>query len=332
MSGIHATPGPPGIPSWTTPAGDNQLLKTGPTGIQFSGITEDGTDIDVGTLNLGGTDGAWNIGDGGANRPGTIDTTGAVSVGGNLSLSSSSAAFLMGAGGSACAMIFGDRSLGVQNAATAWNIFTQSGASSIVLAAEVLADAADNVLLYAIWNHAQTGAPTNEATVRLLSCGTTNDANVYTEKLAGFADGDFECVDVRASGPIAVQGAQGEARDIDWLEELVTISTNAFTDTTIEIPANAQVESVDCFVETAIPGPTTEFDLGIEAIDLTRYAAALAVAQGTSNVGSLDGVRAYASGDTRTIRITHSAGGNPGAATGKVRIRIWFKRFTAPTS
>lgn len=116
--------------------------------------------------------------------------------------------------------------------------------------------------------------------------------------------------------------------------EEVTIAAAASTDSAVNLlPAGSQILAVTCRVTVVIPTAAT-FSLG-DATTPSRFKTGIAVAAGTTAIG-LDHVghtTAAASPKqdaAAKIRITPNA--TPGAATGKVRLTVWYQQFTAPTS
>lgn len=112
------------------------------------------------------------------------------------------------------------------------------------------------------------------------------------------------------------------------LTELVTIAAAANTSSTIQIPAGAIVHGVTCYVVTIIPTAAT-FDLGY-AGDVNAWANAIAVAAGTDNE-----TEAQTNGDiyfaaNTAILITPNL--QPAAATGEVRICIYYRQLFPQTS
>lgn len=119
----------------------------------------------------------------------------------------------------------------------------------------------------------------------------------------------------------------GQQATIETVTELTTILAAATTDTAIQIPAGALVFAVSVRVTTVIP-TSTDFDVGVAGA-VNRYGDALAVAAGTTFEGTTDAFRYYVG--ATSIRLTMN-GGNPAAATGRVRVTIHFIRITPPTS
>ena len=118
----------------------------------------------------------------------------------------------------------------------------------------------------------------------------------------------------------------GQSIDEEMIAELTTIAAAAFTDTTIQIPANCQVTAVSVRVTVAIPTAST-FDVGVSGAT-TRYGTGISVAANTTHPGMGDGVRFY--GSAIAVRITPDL--LPLADTGRVRVTIHYRRITPPTS
>lgn len=112
--------------------------------------------------------------------------------------------------------------------------------------------------------------------------------------------------------------------------ELVTIAASASTDTTANLlPADAYIEAVTVNVVTAIPTAAT-FDVG-DAVTAGRFATGVAVAAGTKAVGLTHTDQTGAAGPKQTtaakVRITPNA--TPAAATGVVRVDVFWRFYTA---
>lgn len=117
--------------------------------------------------------------------------------------------------------------------------------------------------------------------------------------------------------------------------ELLTIAAAATTDTTGNLlPADAIIEAVVVRVTTVIPTAAT-FTVG-DATTAARFATGVAVAADTTSVGLLhrNPDVAAAAGPVQSaaakVRITPNTA--PGAATGVVRVQVYFSRWIAPTT
>jgi len=130
-------------------------------------------------------------------------------------------------------------------------------------------------------------------------------------------------------------GANGGYWERGVNSELLTIAAAPTTDTTGNLlPANAIIEAVVVRVTTVIPTAAT-FTVG-EATTAARFATGVAVAADTTAVGLLhrNPADADAAGPVQSaaakVRITPDV--QPAAATGIVRIEVFFSRFVPPTS
>ena len=130
-------------------------------------------------------------------------------------------------------------------------------------------------------------------------------------------------------------GANGGYWEKGVNSELLTIAAAATTDTTGNLlPVDAVIESVSVRVVTVIPTAAT-FTVG-DATTAARFATGVAVAAGTTAVGLLhrNPDVAAAAGPVQSaaakVRITPNTA--PGAATGQVRVQVFFSRWVAPTT
>lgn len=118
------------------------------------------------------------------------------------------------------------------------------------------------------------------------------------------------------------------------VSELVTIAAAAATDSTIDLPADAVIESVVGRVTVAIPGAAT-FTVG-DATTAGRFATAVPTSVG-GFVGILHwsgAVATLAAGPSQaaTAKVRFTPNAVPSGATGRVRITIFYRKFVAPTS
>lgn len=114
---------------------------------------------------------------------------------------------------------------------------------------------------------------------------------------------------------------------VQSLTELTTISTNASTDTTIQMPANSLILAVPVRVTVIIPTAAT-FTVGDSGSAARFSTTTVAVAADTTDTGNKAGV--YYNASALSVRITPNA--SPLAATGRVRITIYYYTVTPPTS
>ena len=112
-----------------------------------------------------------------------------------------------------------------------------------------------------------------------------------------------------------------------YLTELVTIAAAASTDSTIQIPAGAQVMAVSaCLVTAGSDAGLDSYTVGV-AGDPARYGT-LPNYQGSSADGARDAIRYYSA--ATKIRLTPSL--TPTVANAQIRLVIWLRQFAAPTS
>ena len=139
-------------------------------------------------------------------------------------------------------------------------------------------------------------------------------------------------------GPIettstVIQTANGGLWTHGQASELLTLAAAATTDTSANLlPANAIIEAVVARVVTIIPTAAT-WSMGDATIP-ARFAAGVAVAAGTTVTGLTHVDQTGTSGPRQTtaakIRITPNL--TPATATGQIRITVFYRQFTPPTS
>lgn len=131
-----------------------------------------------------------------------------------------------------------------------------------------------------------------------------------------------------SAAELQVSGGNGGCiSSVKALTELTTIAAAATTSTAIQIPANAVVLGVSVRVVTIIPTAAT-FTVTSATPTKTWNTAAVAVAAGSTDPGTLPGptYQTTASAIVITPNLT------PGAATGQVRVTIFYYTITPPTS
>ena len=111
------------------------------------------------------------------------------------------------------------------------------------------------------------------------------------------------------------------------LTELTTIAAGAFTDTTIQIPANAVVLAVSVRVTVVIPTATT-FTVTAATAATVYSTTAVSTAANTTDKGTFSG-SSY-SATAQSVRITPNL--VPAANSGRVRVTIHYYEITPPTS
>ena len=138
----------------------------------------------------------------------------------------------------------------------------------------------------------------------------------------------------------ATQLLEESANGAQWIQgqasELLTIAAAASTDSSANLlPAGAIIESVVVRVTTVIPTAAT-FTVG-DPTTAARFATGVAVAANTTAIG-IDhwsgAIATLAAGPSQAaaakVRITPNL--TPGAATGVVRITVFYRQFLAPQS
>lgn len=179
--------------------------------------------------------------------------------------------------------------------------------------------------------------------------GSTGDGNLHAGGLAIASAGSFTCDNGNFTisagentnyGVVSsVLGQQvrtnglGSSMTAAHATQEITIADAAYTDSTIDLPANSIIHAVVGRVTVAIPTAST-FSVGDPSAG-GRFANGISVAANTTFVAldhhapDLDPpgiVQATAA----KVRITPDA--TPAAATGKVRIVIYYTQFVPPTS
>ena len=146
-------------------------------------------------------------------------------------------------------------------------------------------------------------------------------------KLLSVQNNTIERANVDYKGEITLhKGDNGQQLAWKYETENLTIVADGYTDSTIQIPKDAQVHYVTVRVTATIP-TATYFDVGV-AGDTTLFADTLSPNVGVTSPGAQAGV-VYFDANT-SIRITPDA--TPATATGSVRITIHYTKVTPPTS
>jgi hypothetical protein len=126
-----------------------------------------------------------------------------------------------------------------------------------------------------------------------------------------------------------VSGGSGSVISaVKALTELTTIAAAATTNTAIQLPANAVILAVSVRVVTVIPTAATFTVTSATPAKTWNTAAGVAVAATTTDVGTAPGptFQTTASAVTITPNLT------PGAATGQVRVTVYYYQVTPATS
>jgi hypothetical protein len=120
----------------------------------------------------------------------------------------------------------------------------------------------------------------------------------------------------------------GQDVSLESVTELTTIAAAATTDTTIQIPLDAVVFAVSVRVTVVIPTAATFTVTGTTSGTQFDVAGGVAVAAGTTDVGTRNCT--FKNGAAQTIRITPNI--NPAANSGRVRVTIHYYKCTPATS
>lgn len=155
----------------------------------------------------------------------------------------------------------------------------------------------------------------------------SNLAAAFNIGTAGIIDQGTHTITAGGATAFQTAGANGQSRNVQQLSELTTIAAAATTDTTIQMPAASVVLAVTVRVVTVIPTAAT-FTVG-DSGNATRFStAAVSSAAGSTDPGTKAG--AYYNASALSVRFTPNA--QPAAATGQVRVTIFYYTVTPPTS
>lgn len=130
-----------------------------------------------------------------------------------------------------------------------------------------------------------------------------------------------------AGTSLNLAATNGQNLALQYLTELTTIAASATTDTTIQMPAGAQIQSVSVRVTTVIPTAAT-FTVGDSGSAARFSTAAVSTAATSTDPGTKAGL--YYNASALSVRITPNA--TPAANTGRVRVTIAYFTTTPPTS
>lgn len=163
---------------------------------------------------------------------------------------------------------------------------------------------------------------------------TTAGSITATNSTVGGSLGSFQYV--VGSINSGITGGSGSAWTQLSIAELLTVAA-ANTSTTVAdlLPAGALIDAVVWRVTTAIPAAGT-FSIG-DGTTVGRFATGVAVAAGTTGTGVIQWNPANADaagpvqGAAAKIVITF-AGGDPSTNTGRLRLVVFYRLATAPTS
>jgi len=122
-------------------------------------------------------------------------------------------------------------------------------------------------------------------------------------------------------------GDNGEQVSVEKAEHDQTIAAAANTICAVSIPAGALCIGVSTYVIATLPGATVTYGVGVAGFP-ARYAAAVASLAGVGDRGAQDAMRFYL--NNTNILITPDVA--PNAATGVIRIVVWYIMLEPPTS
>jgi len=125
-------------------------------------------------------------------------------------------------------------------------------------------------------------------------------------------------------------GANGQKFVQGYKTELTTINAAPTTQTTITIPANAILKAVLMRVTTVIPTAATMVVTTTTTGTILQQGASIAVAAGTTDIGTRAWGTNYAGVADQTITITPNL--TPANNTGRVRFDIYYEIPTVATS
>lgn len=135
-------------------------------------------------------------------------------------------------------------------------------------------------------------------------------------------------VTTTSTAELQVSGGNGGfLSSVKALTEQTTIAAAATTTTAIQLPANAVILAVSVRVVTVIPTAAT-FTVTSATPAKTWNTVAVAVAAGTTDQGTAPGP----SFQTTASVITITPNLTPGAATGQVRVTVYYYQVTPATS
>lgn len=149
------------------------------------------------------------------------------------------------------------------------------------------------------------------------------------------SDGAVSGTTLTASTSSVVTGANGEVWTRGQTTELMTIAAAATSTSVADLlPANSIIEAVLIRVTTIIPTATT-FTVG-DGTTAARFGTGIAVAAGTTNIGIIqhNTANSNAAGPVQTAaaKIVITPDQTPAANTGRVRVTVFYRTFTAPTA
>jgi hypothetical protein len=149
-------------------------------------------------------------------------------------------------------------------------------------------------------------------------------------KLFSVVNGDpagYERAYIDAYGDFCINKRNNEqCLEVKSLTEVYIVPAAADGYSTIQLPANSLIVGLSAYVTVTIPTAAT-FDIGI-TLDQTKYATGVNVAAGTQSVALSNAIH-Y---NTSALSVLFTPSATPAAATGRVRLTIYYIALVAPTS
>ena len=157
--------------------------------------------------------------------------------------------------------------------------------------------------------------------------GTATDAAAQGDFVAGLTGAARMFYDQSVPEMNFHAGNGGYLSNVKSVNESLTIAAAASTDTVLSIPAGAILLGASVYVRTAIPTAAT-FTVTGAGSGTAFHTAAVSTAAGSTNKGTAAG--AFYNATAQAIRITPNA--TPAAATGIIRLCVYYLDVTPPTS
>lgn len=170
---------------------------------------------------------------------------------------------------------------------------------------------------------------TDGASVIAVTAGSLNAFTTTGAKLLSITNGSpgNEKANIDYAGNLTINKADNsQALEMRYLTETYTVPAAADGYSTIQLPANTLITGISYRVVTVIPTAAT-FSVGI-ALNKIKYGTGISTAAGTTNTSLSNGIHYNTS--ATSLLITPSA--TPGAATGVLRLTLYYTNLIAPTS
>ena len=171
----------------------------------------------------------------------------------------------------------------------------------------------------------------NSADNTVMKCTSTDPVTWENVGVGGAVADDGEgtvTVDIADDGTFSVQpatGGFGSAFNVQYLTEDIVIADAATSTSVIEIPANSVLLGVVGVVSTVIP-TAADFDIGVSGT-ANRFGNDILVAADTP-IPNIVSPTVYTS--ATAILVTPDQ--TPAAATGRIRVFLWYYTLTPPSN